>query len=301
MKLFHVTTDIKTRETELTPLDSVEARAPGDDCLVVIYASESTQFGKRYVLTTGPLLIGRGTENDVVLDNDIVSRQHCRFDRKSDKWFVSDDGSTNGTYVNDVPVKEQSLRQGDQIKVGDTIFKFLSGSDVEAQYHETIYRITIMDGLTGIHNKRYLLDTLEREIPRARRHSRPLSLLMMDIDHFKSINDSCGHLAGDAVLKELASLVRSRLRPDDVVGRYGGEEFAVILPETTLEGAKKIANELRILVEEHDFAFEGQSMPLTVSIGAAEMNSDIDQFGFIKLADERLYDAKRAGRNQVAG
>ncbi|MGB0680431.1 MAG: GGDEF domain-containing protein, partial [Polyangiales bacterium] len=189
----------------------------------------------------------------------------------------------------------------DQVKIGDAILKFLSGSDVEAQYHETIYRMTIIDGLTGIHNKRYLVETLEREIPRARRHQRPLSLLMFDIDHFKQINDTYGHLAGDFVLKELATIARSRLRPDDVLGRYGGEEFAVILPETKLAGAVRIAEELRTLVQDHAFLFEEEEVQVTISMGAAELQEGRDALGFIKDADTKLYEAKRSGRNRVCG
>ena len=228
-------TDIKTR---VTPLDELKVPAPkGQDCLVTIYSSDSRLFGKRHVLSDEPLSVGRGSENSIVLENDSVSRRHARIEKRGRQWHVVDLDSTNGTFVNDEPITDYRLQRGDQVKVGDTILKFLSGSDVEAQYHETIYRMTIIDGLTGVHNKRYLVEALDREIPRARRHARPLSLMMFDIDHFKGINDNYGHLAGDYVLKELAGVVRSRLRPDDILGRYGGEEFAVILPETKLEGA----------------------------------------------------------------
>ena len=290
--------DIKTR---VTPLDEIKfpAENKGLDCMVVIYSSDARQFGKRHVLTNEALSLGRGSENNVVLENDSVSRRHCRIEKRNRHWWVLDLDSTNGTYVNDELVKEYQLRRGDQIKVGDTILKFLSGSDVEAQYHETIYRMTIVDGLTGVHNKRFLLESLEREMPRARRHKRPLSLLMFDIDHFKSINDTYGHLAGDYVLKELATVVKGRLRPDDVLGRYGGEEFGVALPETPLAGAVAIAEELRRLIETHEFVFEGEHIRVTVSVGAAQLGEGQDVLEFIKTADEKLYAAKRGGRNRV--
>jgi GGDEF domain-containing protein len=234
--------DIKTRITPLEDLRADKAEK-GEDCLVVIYTSDARQFGKRHVLDdqglSQGLSLGRGGENTVVLENDSVSRRHCKVVRKLRQWVVVDLESTNGTYVNDEQVKEYPLRRGDQVKVGDTILKFLSGSDVEAQYHETIYKMTIIDGLTGANNKRFLLESLEREIPRARRHQRPLSLTMLDIDFFKSVNDNYGHLAGDYVLKELANLIRSRLRPDDILARYGGEEFSIALPETGREGAAR--------------------------------------------------------------
>lgn len=288
--------DIKTR---VTPLEELRPSKFGQDCLVVIYSSDQRQFGKRYVLGDEPLTVGRGQENRIVLDNDSVSRRHCRIEKRNSSWHVVDLDSTNGTYVNDAQVTEYQLRRGDQVKIGDTIVKFLSGSDLEAQYHETIYKMTIIDGLTQIHNKRYVMETLEREIPRARRHGRPLSVLMFDIDHFKGINDNFGHLAGDYVLKELATLVKSRLRPDDIVGRYGGEEFCALLPETSLAGAASIAEDLRKRVEERRFIFEGESMPVTVSLGCAELGGEMDLLVLIKSADEKLYDAKRGGRNRV--
>lgn len=288
--------DVKTR---ITPLEELRAPKTGADCMVVIYSSDARQFGKRYVLERDSLTMGRGQENLVVLDNDSVSRRHCRIERRSAAWYVVDLDSTNGTYVNDDLVKEYQLRRGDQVKIGDTIMKYLTGSDVEAQYHETIYKMTIVDGLTQVHNKRYLLETLEREIPRGRRHGRPLSVLMFDIDHFKNVNDTFGHLAGDYVLKEVATLVKSRLRPDDVFGRYGGEEFCALLPETPLVGAGAIADDLRKRVAERKFVFENENIPLTVSIGCGELTPEMDASGLIKAADEKLYEAKRTGRNKI--
>jgi len=294
-----VDSDIKTRVTNLQELHQLAE--DGEDCLVVIYSSDDRQIGKRYVLGDEPVLLGRGSDSTVVLENDSVSRRHARIEPRSGKWYVSDLNSTNGTYVNDTIVHSHQLRRGDQVKIGDTILKYLSGSDVEAQYHETIYRMTICDGLTGINNKRYLLESMDREIPRARRHERPLALMMFDIDHFKNINDTFGHLAGDHVLKELATLVKARLRPDDVFARYGGEEFAVILPETTRDGAYQIADAIRGLVEGHGFHFENERIPVTISLGVSQYQETFDSLAFIKDADERLYEAKRGGRNRVCG
>jgi diguanylate cyclase (GGDEF)-like protein len=292
-----VDSDIKTR---VTPLDELKMPArEGQDTLVIIYSSDARHFGKRHVLGNEPVMLGRGSENTIVLENDSVSRKHAKIEKRGRHYHVADLDSTNGTYVNDELVSDYQLRRGDQIKVGDTIIKYLSGSDVEAQYHETIYRMTIVDGLTGVNNKRYLMDALEREIPRARRHERPLSLMMFDIDHFKEVNDTFGHLAGDFVLKELAQLVKGRLRPDDVLGRYGGEEFAVVLPETPLSGGVKIAEELRQLVAQHHFEFEQERIEVTISVGVAQLQEGWDVLQFVKQADEKLYTAKRGGRNRV--
>lgn len=271
----------------------------GQDCLVVIYPSDARHFGKRYLLTTDSVSIGRGSENDVKLDSDAVSRKHALIEKHGHAYYVKDLESTNGTYVNDALARYYHLRRGDQMKIGDTIIKFLSGSDMEAQYHEAIYKMTIVDGLTEVSNKRFFLDAMEREIPRTRRHLHPLSLVMMDLDHFKGINDTFGHLAGDFVLKEFAQLVKAYLRPDDILARYGGEEFAVILPETDRIAAHNIAEILRERVAAHRFEVEGESVRVTVSCGVAQLAHGWDTMHFVKAADDRLYMAKRGGRNRV--
>jgi two-component system cell cycle response regulator len=290
--------DIKTR---VTTLEELKVQRKGDDCLVVIYAPIQGNLGRRFLLQREIMSIGRDRENDIVLESDSVSRRHAKIEHRDARIFLLDLDSTNGTFINDDPdpVTEVQLRRGDQVKVGDTIFKYLTGSDVEAQYHETIFNMTITDGLTSVGNKKALSDMLEKEIPRALRHSRRLSLLMIDIDHFKDINDTYGHLAGDSVLKDLASLIKKRVRPDDALGRYGGEEFAAVLPETPLQGALEIAEQLRALIEGHVFTVEGEQIRATISIGAAELKPGMDINAFFRTADEQLYEAKRAGRNRV--
>ena len=282
---------------------AVDAAGPrGGDCLVVIYTKEPTLLGKRFVLETSPFRIGRGGENQIMLEGGSVSRKHTHIvERGAGSWWAVDDNSTNGTYVNDEQIpREQLLVNGDRIKVGPTIFKYLSGQDVEAQYHEEIYRMTIIDGLTQAHVKRYLLEALEKEIIRARRHDRALSFLMFDIDHFKKINDFHGHLAGDFVLKELAKIVQSRIRRDEVFARYGGEEFALVLPETDLEGAEALAEGLREKIEASRFTFQNEFIQVTVSVGVAMLGeADRASVDLIQRADDKLYEAKRGGRNRV--
>ena len=290
--------DIKTR---VTTLEELKVQRKGDDCLVVIYAPVASDLGRRHVLDQEVVTIGRDRENDIVLDSDSVSRRHARVEHRDGRIYLTDLDSTNGTYVNDdsEPVRDCQLRRGDQVKIGDTIFKYLSGSDVEAQYHETIFNMTITDGLTDVGNKKRLDQLVQKEIPRAVRHNRELSLLMVDIDHFKDVNDTYGHLAGDSVLRDLAGILQKRLRPDDELGRYGGEEFAAVLPETSLYGAVKIAEDLRGLVEQHRFIVEGEQIRVTVSIGAAALKPGMDAKGFFRAADEMLYKAKNSGRNRV--
>jgi len=299
-----VSFDEKTRVTKVVrPAEggAEDGAGPRTDCLVVIYTKEPTLMGKRFVLDGDVVRVGRGTDNQIVLDSDAVSRRHAHFDARGAQWVVADDGSTNGTYCNDEQVRrEVALRNGDRVKIGSTIFKYLSGEDVEAQYHEEIYRLTIVDGLTQIHNKRYLSEALERELIRARRHGRDLSILMFDIDHFKRINDLHGHLAGDYVLKEVARLVQARIRRDEVFARYGGEEFCLVLPETPLQGAVEVGERLRQQIAEQSFTFQQDRIKVTVSGGCALLGeSDKTATELIQRADERLYQAKNGGRNRV--
>lgn len=296
--------DEKTRVTQVVrpisgggPDDGV----PRTDCLVTIYTKEPTLLGKRFVLDQSPTRVGRGTDNHVVLDGDSVSRRHAQFEQKAASWLVSDLGSTNGTYCNDEQVTRPTrLVNGDRVKVGATIFKFLSGADVEAQYHEEIYRLTIIDGLTQIHNKRYLFEALERELIRGRRHGRQLAVLMFDIDHFKRINDSHGHAVGDEVLRSVAARCSEVIRDVDVLGRYGGEEFAVLLPETPLQGAVETAERLRAAIGDRGISTSVGDVAVTISAGAAELSPEtVDVHALLDRADAAMLFAKRLGRNRV--
>src|SRR6266567_9574918 len=227
-------------KTVVTSISRITDRpAAKEACLVVIYGSE---LGKKYNLNSSSLVIGRSSKCDIQIDQESISRNHSKIVNTGKSILVRDLGSTNGTYVNDEPVDEYVMRDGDLIKIGRTIFKFLTGGNIENAYHEEIYRLTTIDGLTQIYNKRYFLETLEREIARAHRYRRPLSLVMFDIDHFKKVNDTHGHLAGDSVLKQLASVLKGRIRREDIMARYGGEEFAIILPEISVHNAMVFAD-----------------------------------------------------------
>ncbi len=289
----------ETRVTKISRLSDRIATST-DSCLVQICGPE---LGKRYVLDDDELTIGRDVKNTVVVDLDNVSRRHAKITPREGMHFVADLDSTNGTYLNDREVQEETpLRSGDYVKVGGSIFKFLSGGNIESLYHEEIYQLTIVDGLTSIHNKRYFLDFLEREMGRCHRYNRALSMLMFDIDRFKLINDTHGHLAGDYVLRELALAVRPRIRKEECFARYGGEEFAVVMPEAGSENARRFADKLRKMIEDKPFTFEGKDIPVTVSVGVADMTADLTEpLQFIKVADANLYRAKKAGRNRVVG
>src|SRR5262249_31865300 len=187
-------------------------------------------------------------------------------------WHVEDLGSTNGSYVNDLPIQNAKLRDGDFLKIGAAIFKFLTGANVEMSYHEEIYRMTIVDGLTGVHNKRYFLEFLDREMARCVRYGLPLALAMFDSAPFKRINDDHGHLTGDYVLKEMARRLATRIRRDELLARYGGEEFAAVLPETGRKGALEFGEQIRTIVGREPFEFEGDKLTVTISVGVAAVD-----------------------------
>ena len=274
------------------------ARGVGSACIVIIYGPD---LGRRIPLDASKFEIGRSSKCDLSLDQDSVSRHHARIDReRTGGYVVADLGSTNGTYVNDVAVEGSTLlADGDRIKVGRSILKFMEGDNVEASYHEEIYRLMTVDGLTQLFNRRYFDETLEREVNRCGRYKRPLSLVILDIDHFKQKNDRFGHVAGDAVLRQLAQAVRPKLRREDVFARTGGEEFALILPEVALAGAKITAEKVRETVAESVFTFDEEVIPCTISLGVAELLPSEDAVALYKRTDAALYRAKEGGRNRV--
>jgi diguanylate cyclase (GGDEF)-like protein len=273
---------------------------PKDACMVHIYPT-GPAMGTRYPLTAAGVVVGRGDDSAIQIQDHSVSRRHARIMPAADGYQVTDLQSTNGTFVNDKPVTKATLHDGDYLRVGNCIFRFLAGGNVENEYHEEIYRLTIIDGLTQTHNQRYLLEFLDRELARSARHQRPLALILFDIDWFKAINDDLGHLGGDFTLRELAACVKQTVRREDLFARYGGEEFALVLVETTLEGAVDVAERIRESVEKHPFRFEQKPFSLTVSLGVAFTPGDatLTAAGLLRLADEKLYQAKRAGRNRV--
>jgi diguanylate cyclase (GGDEF)-like protein len=291
----------KATETWVTAPDRLVSSTRRDACVVHIYPT-GQGMGARYPLTDTPMVLGRGNDCDIRINDHSVSRRHARIQPGADGFYAVDLQSTNGTFVNDVPASICKLKDGDYLRVGNCIYRFLAGGNVEAEYHEEIYRLTIIDALTDIHNKRYLLEFLDRELSRSARYSRPLALIMLDLDRFKTVNEDLGHLGGDFTLRELAACVKGSIRKEELFARYGGEEFTVVLPETNLEGGLAVAERIRSQVERHCFQYEGKSYPVTVSVGVAATNGDIalTPNELIDRADAKLFQAKNQGRNRVA-
>jgi diguanylate cyclase (GGDEF)-like protein len=287
-----------TRVTEAPSGLSVALRK-GDACIVVIYGPE---LGKRIHLGSAPFEIGRSSKNDLFLDHESISRHHARITFEGSDHLIEDLNSTNGTYVNDEQIRRQRLRDGDQMRIGRSILKFMTGENVEVHYHEEIYRLMTVDALTQIFNRRYFNEALDREFNRSRRYARALSLIVFDIDHFKHVNDTYGHLAGDNLLRQLAAAVKQRLRREDVFARTGGEEFGVLLPEVGLDGARATGDKVRRIVEATQVKHEQQLIACAISVGVSTLgDNDVSGEELYKRADQRLYEAKQGGRNRVAG
>jgi len=276
--------------------DGRAADAPA--CVILIYGEE---LGRRVALPGPDVTIGRDDDNGIAIALDTISRRHARIFVKKRSYYVEDLDSTNGTFVNERQIAgATALRNGDLLTCGGAVLKFIEGGNIEALYHEEIYRLTITDGLTQASNKRHLLEFLEREIARATRHTRPLSLVLFDVDRFKSINDEHGHLAGDRVLKGIAAVVAGDVRREELLARYGGEEFAIVLPETPLEAARVFAERVRRKVEESGFEYDGRPLSATISMGGAALREGDTVETLIARADVQLYKAKQDGRNRVA-
>jgi len=282
----------------VTDVEHPDKKRGRQACLVVIYG---TDLGRRVPLTRSSFTIGRSSKNDLSIDQESVSRKHARISYNGKSFVLVDMRSKNGTYVNDEPVTERVLHNGDQVKVGRSILKFMHGDNIELSYHEEIYRLMTVDGLTQVYNRRYFTEALERECNRAARYKRRLAVVLFDIDRFKTINDAYGHVAGDSVLRQLCAAIKTKLREQDIFARVGGEEFGLLLPEVTLDGARGAAEKVRRIVEQTAFAFENAIIGCTISLGVAVVSErdKPEPAVLYKTADSALMKAKQKGRNRL--
>lgn len=272
----------------------------GNGCIVQIHPL--VLENKMLRITQSKTIIGRDPKCDIFCDDSSISRKHAMLLRTDSGFAIEDCGSTNGTFVDGNQVSKQLLTDGNQIQVGNHIFKFLAGDSIEHQYHETVYSMMTKDGLTNVYNKRYLIDAISREFDRSQTYGRPFSLVMMDIDFFKSFNDTYGHLAGDEVLQEFAKRIQAECSPEQIFGRFGGEEFSVLLIETGVEAASDFAEKLRMKICSTPFDCCAGSLDVAASFGVAQFSSDkhTSFSDIVEEADQNLYLAKEGGRNRVS-
>ncbi|HVW30054.1 MAG TPA: GGDEF domain-containing protein [Polyangiaceae bacterium] len=250
----------------------------------------------------GPdLRIGRHPTSTLVIDDDGISRSHARIVRRGAAYFIEDLKSSNGTYVNGARVESVELTEGSLVQLGPRVrFRFSIVDEHQERILRQLYESSVRDALTGVFNRAYFLERLGGELAYANRHSSDASLLLLDIDHFKKINDTFGHPGGDAVLRTFAATVRKVLRVEDIFARYGGEEFIVLLRGIAIEGAARAGERLRRAVALSPTDFGAQRIECTVSIGCASLScGERSAQGLIATADRRLYAAKHAGRDRV--
>ncbi len=282
------------------PQASPTAGVKRDRAYLVVLAGASV--GEMYKVDGDKTIIGRGQKAQVRLLDDGISREHAQLVTEGSKIFLEDLGSTNGTFCNGLKVERRELSDGDKILVGSTtILKFTYHDNLDEIFQKQMYESALRDGLTKAFNKKYFTDRLESELTFALRHESPLVLVMFDIDHFKKVNDTHGHQAGDLVLSEISTLLTGALRAEDVFARYGGEEFAVICRGTDLTQATIVGERMRKAVEKHRFTFEGTHIPVTISVGIAGLPDPAvkDATDLVARADKALYQSKHGGRNRV--
>ena len=319
-------------QTHTKPAAPIEGDVEQKRNLAYLVVLAGVSAGEMFKLQLDKTVIGRGPRCAVRLNDEGVSREHCQLVREvgagagagetsepgTDKIVLEDLGSTNGTFCNGERVDRRDLTDGDKISVGaSTILKFTYQDQVDERYQKRLFESALRDGLTRAFNRRYFVQRLAAEVRFAERHEQPLALLMLDLDHFKQLNDSWGHIVGDGVLRALVDVLHDTLRAEDVLARYGGEEFTVLARGINADNARALAERVRRVVEGMKLSKDGAPLPVTVSIGisvfpleaagdeaggaAPDEASTSEQIGrqLIERADAALYRAKRAGRNRV--
>ncbi|MBV6415102.1 MAG: hypothetical protein OMOMHJEC_02945 [Xanthomonadales bacterium] len=268
-------------------------------CVVIV---NGAQFGAEARVDENPLVIGRADDCGLVIANTSVSRHHCRVFREDNGFVVEDLGSTNGCFVNGQRVQRFGLRDGDRLRVGNCELKFFGEGSAEASYHRELLNHAVFDALTGFYNRRQSREMLEHAFDRGRSEPDRLRLMILDLDHFKLVNDRHGHLAGDRVLAGFAALVRGLLPPEAVAGRLGGEEFIVFGSQFGAKDFRTLAERIRASVEQADLPIDQGSLRVTVSIGLASQGAEMRTAAdLLRAADGGLYQAKLGGRNRVVG
>ena len=277
-------------------------RPPQERDRAVLVRMDSVQAGSIASLDGFETRIGRSADNTVVVDDEGISRTHISVSYKDGHYFAEDLESSNGTYVNGERIDKTILTDGMVIQLGPRVcFRFSLTDENQERILRQLYENSVRDALTGAYNRHFFLERLGAEVAYAARHGSHASVLMFDVDHFKKVNDTYGHPAGDTVLRAIAATTMGLLRQEDVFARYGGEEFVLLLRGVTRVGAQRAGERLRDSVQKLQIPAGGQVLSVTVSVGCASMEcaEKVDAEILIALADRRLYAAKRAGRNRV--
>lgn len=291
-------------QTVVSPIEKIDTlNIEQTPSLLMVSGSH---LGRSFPIVNEEFLIGRTTQCDLAIEDDLVSRYHCKIHIQPEGASLIDLGSTNGTLLNGRAVQKTKLQEGDQIQVGSiAILKFHYQEEVEAKFLTQLYEAATRDFLTNTYNKKFFIERLQDEFAFAQRQGKNLSILVIDLDYFKKINDTYGHLAGDLALKKVGHYIMSHTRKDDVVARFGGEEFVVLMRDLQAEQAQKLAENLRQGLSELEIQSDTGHFRVTTSIGVAsfsphQKDNAISRYELLmEKADQNLYQAKNSGRNQV--
>jgi len=292
-----------TRTFIMDAPETVDVPPAPSDREATLVVLTGTRMGLVHTLRDATCELGRSPECQIQLDDDGISRKHARITMRNGHPEIEDLRSTNGTYVDGHRVSTSfRLQEGSRVRMGGLTMKFAWQDKDALRAHQHMYDMSVRDGLTGLFNRRYFDERLESEHAFAVRHRSALAVLLCDIDHFKKVNDDHGHQAGDAVLRAVATELRERVRTEDVVARFGGEELAVIARGVDVNGTRAFAERLRSIVAALRIEVDGTIIPVTVSIGVAHSHAGPTCHrpeGLVASADTALYAAKRAGRNRA--
>lgn len=286
-------------ETIISSLEDIQQEQETEPYLIIVAGSS---IGKLYHLHASELVAGRSANCDIWIEDNTISRKHFRIKKTGTVYSIQDLNSTNGTFVNNKRIKTAELKAGDKIQISkDTIIGFDFFDEDRKISEQKRYEMGVIDPVTNTYNKSFLLQRLSDEFAFSHRQNQPLSLLMIDIDYFKMINDNYGHLAGDKVLRDVCASIKKTIRSDDVFCRYGGEEFVIIMRNTDCQAAVNLAERIRKKVEGLEIQYEDQSVRVTISCGVSSLKDKnfSDYVGMLSEVDNYLYKAKGAGRNQV--
>lgn len=291
--------DDRTAIVSLKELKAPRRQSKDRHLLVRVRGAE---LGRVTLLSPELVRVGRSQDSELFLSDDGVSRRHASLQRVGSSYIVKDEGSANGTFVGGVKVDSHELKDGDVIQFGPTaVFRYTLSDEGQEALLRQLYDASVTDALTGAHNREHFDTQLRAELSYARRHHTDVSLVIFDADHFKKVNDTYGHQVGDAVLMQIANVVRGMVRSEDVFARYGGEEFALVLRGIDIEGCGAVADRLRERIASLKIQTDRGPLSITVSAGCSSLATNVEKTpeGMIAVADRRLYGAKHAGRNRV--
>ncbi|MDD9940292.1 MAG: diguanylate cyclase [Myxococcales bacterium] len=285
----------------MTKFDPAEDE--GQDLQAILTVLSGSEAGTVHRLDRSEHVIGRDDSADIILGDAGLSRRHASVNRTVHGTFLRDLGSTNGTFVNAEAVRHaHELADGDRIQMGQgTVLRFSLQDRLEQEAAERLYEMTVRDPLTRLYNRRYLDERLRSEFAYAKRHEHDLCVLMVDVDHFKFINDTHGHAAGDEVLRHVARGLEKIVRAEDLVARYGGEEFIILARGIDPNGGLAFAERIRVYLGGLAIAYMSGTLSITVSVGVAHTDGSAfrQASAVVAAADAALYRAKANGRNRV--